>query len=386
VTAPSGVAPFDLALDTQVFFGAGRRREIGSRAAGFGRRAALVTGAASFDGSPLRGDILDALASAGVAVVTRLRQTGEPTDADVRAGADDLLAHHVDVVVAVGGGSTIDLAKAASIVAGGGNLDALLGGETVDRHVGPSVIALPTTAGSGSEVSRGAIVLHRGARRKRGIRGRGVAAQVAVVDPELGHGAGARVTAEAGFDAVAHAIETAVSRVAQPLTMALSAEALRHLLLAVPRAVDHPDDAAAREENASAALLMGLNLATSTTCLPHRLQYPVGALTGVSHARGVAAIMPAWLRRTSEIAPQALAQLARRAGVADSEIDREAARQLEVAIRRLQSTLGLDQGLSTLGVGGDDIDGLVAAVEGTLSNDPGPTDPLALTALYRESL
>jgi alcohol dehydrogenase class IV len=132
---------------------------------------------------------------------------------------------------------------------------------------------------------------------------------------------------------------------------------------------------------------MGLNLAASTTCLPHRLQYPVGALTGCGHAEGVAALMPAWLARTTAVAPDRLAAIAISAGLAgDDDPAPAAADRLVERVVELLDTIGVRRRLRDLGVEHGDVDGLVAAVEGTLTNDPGPTSPADLRDLYLASL
>jgi alcohol dehydrogenase len=378
-------APFGLTLPTRIRFGAGVRREAGAQAASFGGRAVLVTGA-SFDRNPGAADVGASLSDAGVEVVDRVVGSGEPADDAVLDLVGRLTVADADVVVAVGGGSVLDLAKAAALRPSPDRLATLLGGERTETG-GLPVVALPTTAGSGAEVSHAAIVLHRGSGRKRGVRGPGVAAAVALVDPELMTGAPSAVVAGAGFDAVAHAIETSASRAASDLVVQLAAIALARLLDAVPAAVRHPDATDELTSAAYAAMLMGINLANSTTCLPHRLQYPVGARTGTSHARGVAALFPAWLDRTVAAAPAALARLARPAGIAsDDAADDIAARALrDRVVRHLEST-GMRVGLGDLGIRGDDVDALVAAVEGAIANDPGPTAPADLRDLYVASL
>ena len=379
--------PFSLAIPTRLRFGAGVRREVGHEAAAYGRDVALVTGS-SFESNPAGGAIEESLAAAGLAVSVRIRGRGEPDDGAVREAASELAAARPAAIVAVGGGSVLDLAKAAAaVVDGPDRLAALLGGQRLEQPGPIPVIALPTTSGSGAELSHGAIVLDRAARRKRGIRGPGVAARIALVDPELAMSASPAITATAGFDAVAHAIETAISRAAGPLTQTLSADALRRLLESIPVAIREPGDAEARTACAYAAALMGINLASSTTCLPHRLQYPLGALTGTAHARGVAALFPAWLERTAAAAPGRLARLAIEAGLAPGGApDEQAARTLVARIRDHLAVTGMRAGIRDLGVTEADIPGLVAAVEGTLTNDPGPVAPDDLAALYRASL
>jgi alcohol dehydrogenase class IV len=380
------VEPFSFAIHTEIRFGAGVRRELGSTAAGLGSRAMVVTGGRSLDARGHGQELVAYLEASGVQVVERVRATGEPDDATVTASAERAGLTRADILVAIGGGSAIDLAKAIGVVAAGTDLQAALEGAAV-RQPGIPVIALPTTAGSGAEASRGAIVLHRSAARKRGIRGPGVAARVAIVDPELMIGAGATVTASAGLDALAHAVETAASRVASPLNILLAGEAMRRLLDAIPAALADPDDVVPRASAAYAALLMGINLATSSTCLPHRLQYPLGAVTGTSHARGVAALMPAWLARTRLGAPERLAALARSAGIAGPDVlAATGAATLERVIGDWMDRIGMRTSLTELGVSPSQIDDLVNMAEGTLSNDPGPVTPDDLATLYRESL
>jgi alcohol dehydrogenase class IV len=323
-----------------------------------------------------------ALQLAGVDLVVETETSGEP---DVQATLDlasQLQRAQVDVVIAVGGGSTLDLAKAAAALGRETDLTEALAGKRIDICTGPGVIALPTTAGSGAEVSRGAILLDTTTGRKRGVRGRAVAPQVALVDPELMLTNNALGTGISGFDAVSHAVETAVSRSASDLTIALSRYALRQLLWGVPASIAHPEDLQARMAAAHAATLMGINLVNSTTCLPHRLQYPLGALTGTPHGLGVSALMPTWLRRVSEVAPERLAVLC-----ADESLRARAAADAVVeAVLEFRSQAGVAVTLTDLGVSQSHIRGLVERVEGNLQSDPGPIDPPALARLYQQSL
>jgi alcohol dehydrogenase class IV len=355
-------------------------------AAAYGSRAILVTGHRSFDALPERDEILASFAAAGVQLLDRVTVVGEPDDQGVIDAAQRIGVVGAEVLLAVGGGSVMDLAKAAAVIASGVSLESVLAGMTVEAG-GVPVIALPTTAGSGAEVSRGAIVLHRSAGRKRGIRGPGVAARVALVDPQLTVTADERVTAESGFDAMAHAVETSVSLAASPVNVLLAGEAMRRLLAAVPAAIHDPRDLDARESAAYAAMLMGINLATASTCLPHRMQYPVGAATGTSHPRGVAALFPSWLRRTELVAPERLSALALSARlVPEAASPGEGATAVIDCVERWMAAIGVRTTLSELGVRPDDVPELAAMVEGNLQNDPGPSGPSNLVSLYEASL
>jgi alcohol dehydrogenase class IV len=379
------VTTFAIDLPTRVRFGQGSRHAVGSTAAAYGPRIVLVTGA-SFAANPAAADVLSALAEAGVTVADHVTVHGEPDDGGVLALVRRLDAAETDSIVAVGGGSPLDLAMAAAIRPSPERLAALLAGERTEMP-GLPVIALPTTAGSGAEVSHAAIILDRVAGRKRGVRGRGVAAREALVDPELMVGAPPEVVAAAGFDAIAHAVETSASRAAGPFVLALAGTALPRLLAAVPRLVADPLMTGPWSDASYAAMLMGINLANSTTCLPHRLQYPVGAATGTAHAMGVAALFPAWLQRTVDVAPTSLARLTRAMGLAAADDDDTAA--AVALVERLTVHLdgtGMRLRLSDLGVRAADLDDLVAAVEGSVANDPGPSATADLRELYAASL
>jgi alcohol dehydrogenase class IV len=372
--------PFSFSVGTEIIFGIGSRQRLGSAARRFGQRAAVVAGNHAFFSSPFRAELEASLADAGVETVLRLPSAAEPTLAEVIATGSAIRAARAEVIVAVGGGSVIDLAKAAAIAAVESvDVGLLVAGQRFDDSAVP-VVALPTTAGSGAEVSRGAIVLDEAAGKKRGIRGSGVAPRVALVDPQLVASCPATVTASAGFDAVAHAVETSLSRAATPVTQLLSLEALRSLLTAVPRSLSQPDDLPARSAASYGALLMGINLANSTTCLPHRMQYPVGALTRTEHARGVAALTPAWLRRSLDYAPEGLARLAPSMG-----LDGGDAHSVVEAILDFMSAIDLRPRLRDLGVRRADLVQLAQLVEGAVENDPGPSDRAAILALYEAS-
>jgi alcohol dehydrogenase class IV len=380
-------ARLTLDLPTEIQFGPGVRQQLAGWLAPRTSAVALFVGHSIATNAPAS-EIEPALADSGITVALRVITDGEPDDAAVADAAAGLRMSNVGAVIAIGGGSVIDLAKAAAVVADDpGVLERGLAGERILGRPSRPVVALPTTAGTGAETSHAAIVLDRRAAKKRGLRGRGVAAQIALVDPELAVSAPAEVTAAAGFDALAHAIETFSSRASHAFARALAADALPRLLRHVPAAMAEPTDLVSRSETAYAAMLMGMNLATATTCLPHRLQYPLGALTGVAHARGVAALMPAWLERTERWAPATLALLGRMSGLVEpGQDDQQAARAVVSRTIEFLEQIGLRLRLRDFGVSKSDLPALVDAVEGTVANDPGPVEREDLLALYAASI
>jgi alcohol dehydrogenase class IV len=218
-------ATFAFRTAGQILFGAGESRRAPALAAGFGTRVLLVTGAASLERSGVLGSIREALAGLGAEVVHQV-VSGEPDIDGVDAATAASREAGCRAVLAVGGGSVIDTAKAvAALTTNRGvaldYLEDVGGGHTVDVP-GLPVVAVPTTAGSGSEVTRNAVIRVPAASVKRSMRSDLLLPRVAVVDPGLSATAPVPVAAAAGLDALTHLIESYVSAAAQPMTDALA--------------------------------------------------------------------------------------------------------------------------------------------------------------------
>lgn len=210
--------------------------------------------------------------------------------------------HHVTSVVGFGGGSAMDAAKAVAVgvVSQVDIEDYLLKGLTPPENTLP-IIAIPTTSGTGSELSRGAIISSREKRIKTGIRGDRVVPTVAIVDPTYTLSMPFNVTMESGFDVLAHAIESYCSINANIFSEMISEKAIKIVGEALPRLSKNLDDVRAREMMSFASHIVGYNLKNVGNCLPHRLQYPIGVVTGTSHGAGLIALYPAWLKHEQEV-------------------------------------------------------------------------------------
>jgi alcohol dehydrogenase class IV len=221
------ISPFELRTAPAIVFGAGARGRLGSLARSFGRRALLVTGGRSLAESGMLGQVLASLQQQGVEAV-QYGVSGEPDVAAVDEGARRCRDGACDVVIGIGGGSALDVAKAVAAVAPNG-------GEAVDYVEGLSPggprpiqkaplpgLSVPTTAGSGSEVTKNAVLRVPEAGVKRSMRSDLMIPRVALVDPDLSRGAPPRVAVPAALDALTHLIEGFVSRGAQPTTDALA--------------------------------------------------------------------------------------------------------------------------------------------------------------------
>jgi len=283
-----------------------------------------------------------------------------------------------DVIIGLGGGSAIDAAKTTAIGLRDGPVAPLVGTTLAARGGTLPVVAVPTTAGSGAEVTKGAIITDAGRDLKAGIRGADLFPTVAIVDPDLLLTVPVGIAVATGFDALAHAVEGCVARKANPVTRAFAQQALAILGRRLPEVAAGDGGAALRDDLALAALLGGLNVATASTCLPHRLQQAMGSVPRVriSHGRGLAAVYPAWLRRALPHAGEQFCEIAGLLGPGDPD----------TAIGRIIDKTGAGGGLGAHGFLRHDLDTLVGGVTGNTDNDPIPSvDRDVVRAIYQES-
>jgi alcohol dehydrogenase class IV len=281
---------FELATPARILFGAGRSAEVPAEVAALGlSRILLVTGKSGVRAEP----IAAGLASRGVAAVP-LRVQGEPNVELVRAAVATARAEGCQGVVAVGGGSAIDCAKAVAGLLGNGTDDPLEHLEVVGRGrplEKPALpfVAVPTTAGTGSEVTRNA-VLGAGA-TKASLRSPFLLARLAVVDPGLVAGAPPEVLAASGLDALSQLVEPYLSARANPVTDAFAAEGIRRSARSLRAACKDGLTPERREDLALASLLGGLCLANAGLGAVHGFAAPAGAALGAPHGELCAALL-----------------------------------------------------------------------------------------------
>lgn len=346
---------FEFASAGRVVFGAGRAREAGVLARELGgRRALVVTGRSAGRAGP----VLDSLRQAGLAA-EGFAVAGEPTLDAVRQATAAAVAHGADVVLGVGGGSALDAAKAVAALAASrtdplDHLEVVGCGQPLPCPALP-VIAVPTTAGTGSEVTRNAVLLSPGHRVKASLRSPHLLPRVALVDPELLPGAPPAVTAAAGLDALSQLVEPFLSARAQPLTDALAREGLPRSARSLRRAcLEASPPAAVWEDLALASLFGGLCLANAGLGAVHGFAAPIGGMFGAPHGAVCAALLPAALeaneRALRERAPShpALPRLAEVARLLTGDAGAEAADGVRW-LRQLLADLGVP-GLSAHGL------------------------------------
>ena len=283
--------PFDFATAGRIRFGEGAVREVPRAAASFGARALVVTGS-----SPERaGRLCAELRAEGVEAVP-FAVAGEPTLELVRQGTALGRERRTDVVIAFGGGSAIDAGKAlAALLPNTGDvLDYL---EVVGRglpleHPSAPFIAVPTTAGTGSEVTRNAVLASPEHKVKASLRSPFMLPKLAVIDPELTYELPPGVTAATGLDALTQLIEPYVSVRANEMTDMFCRDGIRRAAAALPRVYRDGHDRDARRDMAFAALLGGLALANAGLGAVHGFAAPVGGMFPAPHGAVCAALLP----------------------------------------------------------------------------------------------
>ena len=278
---------FEFATAGRIIVGAGRAAELPGLLAGLGSRVLVCTGA-----DPARHAGL--LAGLGLPA-TVFPVAGEPTVELARAGTGAAREHGADVIAAIGGGSVIDAAKAIAILLGNGGdpldyLEVVGPGRKITQPAVPCV-AVPTTAGTGAEVTANAVLASPAHGVKASLRSTLMIPRVALVDPRLAVSCPPRVTAASGLDALTQCLEPFVSVRANPLTDGLAREGLRHAAAGLRAAYADGNDLGARTEMALCSLLGGIALANAKLGAVHGLAGVIGGTADVPHGVACAALL-----------------------------------------------------------------------------------------------
>ncbi|MCG6926809.1 MAG: iron-containing alcohol dehydrogenase [Acidobacteria bacterium] len=281
---------FEFATATEVVFGRGSFESLGARVRSLGRRALVVTGS-----KPGRTGVRERLEEAGVDV-TPFRITAEPTTAVASEGAGRAREADCAVVVGVGGGSVLDGAKAISaLLTNGGEpldyLEVIGAGRKIERPSAPFV-AVPTTSGTGSEVTRNAVLASPEHRVKVSLRSVLMLPRVALLDPALTRTVPPDVTASTGLDALTQVLEPFVSSRANPLTDVLCRDGLARAARSLRRAYEDGADLDAREDMALVSLYGGMALANAGLGAVHGFAGPLGGRLGAPHGALCARLLP----------------------------------------------------------------------------------------------
>jgi alcohol dehydrogenase class IV len=347
----SPVGSFSNHLPVRIRFGDGAVAGLGEAIAGAGR--VLVVSDPVVASMP---SVQAALASLAVGDRTWTKEPGEPTHGEVARLASRLREAGADAIVAIGGGSVMDLAKAARLVAGQGEPIGRFARREVAIVESPTPLVLvPTTAGTGSEVSGGAVLTDEATHRKAGIASPHLRATAAIVDPELTYGLPPAATAMTGIDALAQAIAAMVVQTATPIGDAVALEAIRLGWEALPAAVGDGSDTAARSRMAAASLLGGLTMNISDCGSEHSLGQAIGGRYGLPHGLTIGLVLAETMDVDRRGAASALERIADAMGAPDDG-SRDGSRAVE-AVRSMLRAIAIPT-MSEAGVREEDVDAL----------------------------
>ncbi len=386
---------FSLGRLPQIIFAPGARKELGRLASGYGKRALIITGGSSLRKSGMFDEISSALAQSGIGIET-LAVTGEPSPELVDGAVQSFRNSGIGAVIAIGGGSVIDAGKAVSAMLHlPDSVTEYLEVVGTKAHDGSKTpfIAVPTTAGTGSEATKNAVLSRTGPGAfKRSLRHENLVPDIALIDPELALACPPEVSAASGLDAFTQLLESYVSTASGPFTDALALEGLKYVKeCLVPVCTGSGNDVTLRSGMAFAALASGITLANAGLGVVHGLASPLGALFGIPHGIACGTMLAAAvkatigkLKRTGD--RKYIDRYARigsiLCGCAAEDTDR-CCGELVSLLEKWVDTLGMPR-LSRYGMREEHFDGIIK--EAGNKNNPATLDAGEMLAMLRDRL
>lgn len=377
----AGDIRFDLLTPGQTLFGWGRRDELHRLLAGMRcRRVFAISGSRTLEADGIFASLFASLGAAGIEVTALGSIQREPETADVDTFTQQLLAYSVnsnDVVLGVGGGAAIDLAKAVAAMATNRQsptvrdyLEGVGSGLQIENEPLP-VVAMPTTAGTGSEATKNAVISSFDPPFKKSLRSTRMIPCIALVDPELTLALPPRMTAFTGMDAITQLIESYISRRATPITRALCVAGLPGVFEALRQAVGDGRSRWARQRMSQAALLSGMALTNSGLGIAHGVAAALGVHGPVPHGLACAVMLPVAIEVNRAACTGELAMLARIILGCKIHSDSTAIDVLLRELHGLCDEIGVPHTISELGLPREKLAALVCDSRGSsMSGNP----------------
>ena len=371
-------------IPSRIVFGCGAVASVGEEAKVFGSTALVVTGRSSATKTGMLKTVTDALEGAGVTPVVFAEVEADPSSETVDAGVALAKEKGCDVIVALGGGSPLDAAKAVSLLLKNpGTIQDYEGFQPFEPGV--PLVAVPTTAGTASEITRFTVITDAQRSVKMLIGGRGIIPKVALLDPELTVTMPPDVTAATGMDALTHAIEAYISKRATPMTDLHALKAVELIGANLVKASTCPDDLAAREGMLMGQMQAGFAFSNSSVALVHSMSRPLGANFGIPHGQANAMLLPAVMEYNRISCPERFAAVAEALGENVEGLSlRDAAVTAVDSVAQLFCETGLPALLKDFGVTQNDIPALAedALASGSTPNNPRKPTLEDIQALY----
>lgn len=334
------LTPIDFPARTRLVFGGGAVTQVGALARELGAKKVLLVTDAGIVAAGHAGRVVTSLEAAGLRVTVFGQARENPTTKCVAECVAAALAAQADFLIGLGGGSSMDTAKGCNfILTNGGQMKDYWGVGKATKPMLP-FIAIPTTAGTGSEMQCAALIADEVTHQKMACLDPKCAARVAILDPELTVSQPPRVTACTGIDAIAHAVETAVTTKRTELSQQLSTEAFKLCMAAFPRVMQTPADLEARAQMQLGAAYAGAAIENSMLGAAHAAANPLTAHFGIVHGHAVGLMLPHVVRFNAQDAEvrSLYAQLGAAAGISSPGVS--PADAVELLARRLEALLG----------------------------------------------
>jgi alcohol dehydrogenase class IV len=363
-------------LPTEIMMGEGSYAELGRQTARFGARAMLVCGSQSLRASGKLDQALGLLENVKVETTLFDAIAGEPTLDAIQEGLDRARAAGVQTLIGIGGGSAMDAAKAiAGLYTHPGTVYEYHRGDRSLSGGGLPWIAVPTTAGTGAEVTKNAVLLDTENQIKFSLRHDGWFANVALLDPELTLHLPSEITAASGSDALTQAIESYTSIGASPITDGLAIEAITRIGRSLRRAVENGDDLEARADMLYGSTLAGCAMANARLGGVHGMAHPLGAHYHIPHGLICGLLLPYTMAYNLTYTEDKYARIAQFLGVDTRHMDRQTAAKAAVkAVSELLIDVGIPQRMQPLGVKKGDFPRIIegSLPSGSLKHNPRP--------------
>ena len=382
---PAGISKFQA---PEVVFGPGALKEAGFAARRLGARRPFVVTDPGLIEAGWVALLVEHLAEVGLGATVWSGVTPNPKDHEIAAGYECYRESGGDVLIAIGGGSCIDAAKGIAILTGnGGNILDYAGVDRVSRAI-PPLLMIPTTAGTGADVSQFCIVTDTINSVKVTIMGRALVPDISLTDPMLLTTMPDDLAAATGLDALTHGIEAYVSRAHNPLTDGHALSAVRLVFGNLSQMIDRRDIVEHRENMAQASLEAGMAFSNAILGATHAMSHQVGGLLDLPHGVVNGVLLPHVIRFNAEHSGARFRPLAAMAGLPGGLPVDEVGERLAEQVRAVADSLGVPKGLAELGVAESDIDTLAAnaLVDACLSTNPRPVVQADLAALFRAAL
>lgn len=372
----------------EIHFGSGSLAKLPELASRFGEGPVLVVMDPHFSKGEWKDRVFKGLRQKKLRPLLFNRIEPEPSPLSAEKAAEKAKQKGCILVVGIGGGSALDTAKAAAVLARNkGGVKDYVGLDLVPKPGLPTIM-IPTTAGTGSEVTFTAVFTNRADKTKGGINSRFLFPTIALLDPELTLSLPPNITAQTGMDALTHAMEAYTSKQANPMSDMVAEKAIRLIGKHLPQAVKNGKDLVAREGMLLGSLLAGMALANAGVGAVHAMAYPLGALFNIPHGLANAVLLPYVLEFNRRACPERFARMgAWLSGSDEKEPPEKGSKKCIQKILRLSRAIGIPQNLKALKIPKRAIplmaEGAIKVAR-PIANNPRPITTADIVALYEK--